>query len=142
MRLPPVIHVVLRKNLISIFFQGRQLRGDMRTGFLIKLFTNVRIADSSVAIKEEMQIKKKKIACSLFIFIKENLPHVQKESFVLLSNLAGSWSRGHFNDSLSAHYGEHDGTLTNIINPTINQATNITKRKTPGKNDPWNPELI
>lgn len=52
MRLPPVIHVVLRKNLISIFSQGLQLRGDMRTGFLIKLFTNVRIADSSVAIKE------------------------------------------------------------------------------------------
>lgn len=56
MRLPPVIHVVLRRNLISIFSQGLQLRGDMCAGFLIKLFANAHVADSYVPLvdlKEE-----------------------------------------------------------------------------------------
>lgn len=57
MRLPPVIHAVQCRNLISIFSQGLQLRGDMRAGFLIKLFTNAHVADSYVLlvdVKEEM----------------------------------------------------------------------------------------
>lgn len=52
-----MIHVVLCRNLISIFSQGLQLGGDMRAGFLIKLFTNAHVADSYVLlvdVKEEM----------------------------------------------------------------------------------------
>lgn len=52
-----MIHVVLCRNLISIFSQGLQLRGDRRAGFLIKLFTNAHVADSYVllvGVKEEM----------------------------------------------------------------------------------------
>lgn len=151
MRLPPVIHVVLRRNLISIFFPGPTValghacRSPSQI-LLMRTSLTATVCPSGWAKGGDMLInwKKKKTpaVCSCLL---ENTSPTWKKSFVLLSNLVGSRGRGVFNEPVSSlwrawwntnkHYHPNDGS--------VERASNISKRHLyQEKNDPWNLQLV